>query len=398
MLWLRSLDHVDARQLAGTEDAQDPFWSPDSRSIGFFANGTLRQVPAAGGEVKVINPIRGDFRGATWGARDTILVASGVEGIVSMNAAGGAITPVTVVDTSLHENTHRNPSFLPDGVHFLYSVIGSGDRNGVYVGSLDGKTKRLLLRVLTSAVCAQPGYMLFVDGDRLLGQAFDANRLELTGQPFFIAEGVGRSTSFMSGVSASLTGAIAYAPPIAQNGRLTWIGRRGDPLGSIGTADGDYTDFRLSPDGAHLAASLVDPKTNAVDIWIRDLVRGSNARVGSGGGVTAAAVWSPDGTRLVFRSNRTGVIDLYERSGAGGGVDRPVLSQNAFRASPSGLIATDWSRNGQLLAGTGSGLWLLPIGNEGKPEKYIDSPAEEIHGNFSPDGPAGIRVEPIGQI
>jgi hypothetical protein len=112
MLWLRSLDRVDARQLDGTEDAQDPFWSPDLRSIGFFASGTLRQIPAEGGAVKVINQIRGDFRGATWGTRDTILVASGAQGVVSMNAMGGAITPVTVVDTSRQENTRRNPSFL----------------------------------------------------------------------------------------------------------------------------------------------------------------------------------------------------------------------------------------------------------------------------------------------
>ncbi|HEX2455773.1 MAG TPA: protein kinase [Vicinamibacterales bacterium] len=392
MLWLRSLDHVDARQLAGTEEAQDPFWSPDSRSIGFFANGMLRRVPAAGGEVKVINQAPNDFRGATWGARDTILLAGGVEGIGSMNAAGGTITPVTVVDTSLNENTHRNPSFLPDGVHFLYSVIGDSDHSGVYLGSLDGKTKRLLLHVLTSAVYAQPGYVLFVDGDRLLGQAFDADRLELKGQPFFIAEHVGRSTSFLSGVSASLTSTLAYAGLLAQNGRLAWVDRRGTPLGSPGTAEGDYTDFRLSPDETRLAASLVDPKANLVDIWITDLARGSNFRVSSGGAVTAAAVWSPDGSRLAFRSNRTGAIDLFERSAAGGGADRPVLSRDAYRAAPSGLITTDWSPDGRQLlgvaqtVGSGHDLWLLPLGNGAQPAKLIASPAEEMHGNFSPDG------------
>ena len=105
------MDHVDARELAGTEDAQDPFWSPDSRWIGFFADGTLKKVPAAGGTVQVITQTTNDFRGATWGAGDTILLASGVEGIVLVNAAGGTLTPVTVVDTSLQENTHRNPSF-----------------------------------------------------------------------------------------------------------------------------------------------------------------------------------------------------------------------------------------------------------------------------------------------
>src|SRR5262245_35621045 len=384
MLWLRSLDRVDARQLGGTEDAQDPFWSPDGRSIGFFASGMLRQIPAEGGAVKVINQIRGDFRGATWGTRDTILVASGAEGIVSMNAMGGPTTPVTVVDTSRHENTHRNPSFLPDGLHFLFSVIGSGEENGVYVGSVDGKTKKLLLHVLTSAVYAEPGYVLFVDGDRLLGQAFDTDRLELTGQPFFIAEHVGRSSSFVSGVSASLTGTIAHARPITQNGRLLWIDRDGNPRDPVGTPDGDYTDFTLSFDENRLAASRVDPKTNAVEIWIRDLARGSNSLVSSGGGVTAAAVWSPDGTRLVFRSNRTGVVDLYERSGAGGGADRPLRT---FSGTPVGPRATDWSRDGrQLLVTTSNDLWLYPVGNEPRPEQYIASPALEMHGNFSPDG------------
>jgi Tol biopolymer transport system component len=392
MLWLRSLNDVDARQLAGTEDAQDPFWSPDGRWIGFFADGTLRKLPAAGGAVQVINQTRNDFRGATWGTRDTILLATGVAGIVSMNAAGGTILPVTVVDTSLLENTHRNPSFLRNGQHFLYSVIGNSDQSGVYVGSLDGKTKRLLLHVLTSAVYAEPGYLLFVDGDKLLGQAFDADRLELKGQSFFVAEHVGRSTSFMSGVSTSLTGTIAYARSSVQNGRLAWIDRRGNPLGSLGTTEGDYPDFRLSPDETRLAASLVDPKTNVVDIWITDLARGSSSRVDSRGAVTAAAVWSPDGARLAFRSNRTGAIGLYERSAAGGGVDRPLLSRDAHPAAPSGLVATDWSPDGRQLIGSAetpgspSGLWLIPLVNGAKPTKFIASPAHQIHGNFSPDG------------
>ena len=382
MLWLRSQDHLDARALAGTEDAMDPFWSPDSRWIGFFADGTLKRVPAASGTVEVINKTINNFRGATWGARDTILIASGVGGIVSMNAAGGTLTPVTVIDTSLHENTHRNPSFLPGGDHFLYSVIANSDQSGVYVGSLDGKTKKLLLHVPTSAVYAQPGYVLFVDGDTLRGQAFDADSLELTGQPFFVADHVGRSTSFMSAVSASLTGSIAYAPPLAQNGRLAWIDRRGNQLGSPVTPEGDYTDFRVSPDETRLAASLADPRTNVVSIWITDLARGSSSRLASGGAVTAAAVWSPDGTRLAFRSNRTGAIDLYERSAAGGGVDRPLLPVDAPRAA--GIIPTDWWGN-QLLC-VDDGLWLIPLRGDAKPAKFISSPASEMHGNFSPDG------------
>ena len=389
-LWLRTLDHVEVRQLAGTEDAEDPFWSPDGRWIGFSAKGTLKKVPVLGGAVKIVAQTTSN-RSATWGTRDTILISTGTEGIDSVNAAGGAISRVTTVDPSLHENTHRNPSFLPDGDHFLYSIIGNGDQNGVYVGSLDGKTKKLLVRDLTSAVYAEPGYLLFVRRDTLFAQTFDPRRLELSGQPFFVAEHVGRSTSFLSGVSASLTSTIAYAPLIGRRGRLTWMDHHGNPTGSVATPEGEYTDFRLSPDETRLAASIGDPRTNVVDIWIMDLARGTSSRVVSDGvgAVTAAAIWSPDGTRLAFRSNRTGVIQLYERSAAGGGDDR--LLPNADNSS-SNLIATDWSPDGRQILGTnptagaGSDLWLFPLGNDAKPTRFIGSPADEMQGNFSPDG------------
>src|SRR5207245_1785723 len=135
--------------------------------------------------------------------------------ILSVNSAGGKTTPVTIIDASRQEGSHRNPQVLPDGHHFLYSIFGRRlDQNGVYAGSLDGKTKKPLVQVNTNAVYAPPGYLLFVVGDTLQGQAFDAERLELNGQPFQIAEHVGRNTAFMSAVSASRTGTIAYASTI----------------------------------------------------------------------------------------------------------------------------------------------------------------------------------------
>jgi serine/threonine protein kinase len=261
MLWVRSMDHVGARRLAGTEDAQDPMWSPDSRWIGFFADGKLKKVPAAGGAVQVIAQSATDARGGAWGPDDTILFGSGTEPILSVNSAGGTTTPVTIIDASRQEGTHRNPHFLPDGHHFLYSILGGKqDQDGVYAGSLDGKTKKLLVHVNTSAVYAPPGYLLFVDGDTLLGQDFDAERLELNGRPFLVAEHVGRTTAYMSAVSASRTGTIAYAGTLSQNGRLAWIDRGGHPLDPTDTPEGDYADFRLSPDETRLAASLVDPQ------------------------------------------------------------------------------------------------------------------------------------------
>jgi Tol biopolymer transport system component len=239
-----------------------------------------------------------------------------------------------------------------------------------------------------------PGYPLFVDGEILLAQAFDSERLELRGQPFQVAEHVGRTTGYKSAVSASRTGTIAYAGTISQNGRLAWMDRVGNPLGSPGTPEGDYVDFRLSPDETRLAASLVDPKTNTVGIWLRDLTRGSTSRVATEGAVTASALWSPDGTQLMFRSNPKGFIEFYQRSSAGGGNDRPILSLEALRAAQinsSALVPTDWSKDGRQIifsvsAEPGDDLWLLPLGKEGKAAKFIASPADEMHGNFSPDG------------
>jgi Tol biopolymer transport system component len=197
----------------------------------------------------------------------------------------------------------------------------------------------------------------------------------------------------MSAVSASRTGTIAYAGPLSQNGRLVWFDRGGRPLGATETPEGDYADFRLSPDDTHLAASLVDPKTNAVEIWLTDLARGGTSRVASGGLVTASALWSPDGTQLIFRSNKNGIIEFYQRSAAGGGNDRPVLSFDAYRTVhlSQNLIPTDWSGDGHIIfsapaLASNNDLWLLPLGEEGKMARFVASPAEELHGNFSPDG------------
>ena len=251
----------------------------------------------------MITELSGDFRGATWGARDTILLAAGSDGIVSVNAAGGTTAPVAAVDSARQEDTYRNPSFLPDGRHFLYSVIGNGDRSGVYVGSLDGRIKKRIVPVLTSAVYAPPGYVLFVNGDTLTAQGFDAERLEVTGRPFFLAEHVGRSTSFLSGVSASLTGAVVYAPPLAQSGRSrgwTVAGLRSKRFPSPKLTTRISSCLQM---GTRLAASLGNAKTNAVDIWLTNLSSGRTSRLASGGAVTAAAVWSPMNRR------RFGVIE-----------------------------------------------------------------------------------------
>jgi eukaryotic-like serine/threonine-protein kinase len=243
-------------------------------------------------------------------------------------------------------------------------------------------------------VYASPGYLLYVDGDTLLGQTFDAVHLELRGEPFTVAEHVGRSSGFNTAVSASSTGMLAYAAAILQRGRLTWFDRAGKSLGLVGV-EGDYPDFRLSPNGDTLAVTLVDPKAWRPDIWLIDLKRGGPSRftLTFGSTLNAAPVWSPDGARIVFRTNRNGMTELYEKSAGGGGNETPVLTgetQLAAGIGSSNLVPSDWSPDGRYIVGSvpqqasGDDLWLVPLGN--KPVKFLGSQGDQLHGNFSPDG------------
>ena len=392
MLWLRSVDQVTARQLPGTEGAQLPFWSPDSRWVGFFAEGKLKKIPVGGGPVQVLADVADAF-GGSWGADGSIIFGKLSGAIFRVSSGGGTVTTVTKVDTVM--KAHRWPQFLPDGRHFLFHVQGGDSaQHGIYVGSIDGGTQKFLVRSESSAIYASPGYVLYVDGDTLLGQAFDAAHLELRGEPFTVAENVGRSTGFNIGVSASGTGMLAYAAAILQRGRLTWFDRAGNSLNSVGV-EGDYSDFRLSPNGQTLAASLVDPKAWNPDVWLIDLMRGGPSRFTVGSVLSAAPVWSPDGTRIVFRTIRNGPTELYAKSAGGGGNEEVVLTyetQHAAGIDTPNLVCSDWSPDGRYVIGslpqqtTGDDLWLIPLSGDRKPIKFLAPPSDQIHGNFSPEG------------
>jgi Tol biopolymer transport system component len=394
MLWLRSIEQVAARALPGTESAELPFWSPDSRWIGFFAGGKLKKIPAAGGPVQVLAEIADPFGGA-WGADDSILFAELSNSLFRVSSAGGAVSSLTKLDSSHQESAHRWPQFLPDGRHFLFHVQGRlPEYRGIYVGSLDGGSKRLLIRSDTSGVYAWPGYLLYLDGDTLLGQEFDAAHLELRGEPFMVAEHVGRSAASNVAASASGTGTLAYTTAALQPGRLSWFDRAGNSHGSVGV-EGDYPDFRLSPNGQTLAVSLVDTKMWNPDIWLIDLTRGSPSRFTVGSALNASPVWSPDGARIIFRTNRNGATDLYEKSAGGGGSEDPTVTQEIQHAagleSPN-FVPSDWSPDGRYLIAqvpskvTGYDLWLAPLGGDKKPVKFLGSPGDQMQGNFSPDG------------
>jgi eukaryotic-like serine/threonine-protein kinase len=379
--------------LAGTDNAQDPFWSADSRWIGFDAEGTLKRISATGGAVQVVCQTS-DFRGGTWGPDDTILFATMQYRIRRVAAQGGSPIPASILEPQ--GVSYRYPQFLPDGRHYLYSNIGTADQSGVYVGSIDDNDKKLVIRMNTTAVYAPPGYLLFADGETLFGQAFDAKRREVGGQPFLVAEHVGRSSASRSAISASRTGAIAYAGTLAESGRLTWLDRRGKALNSLGQ-EGYYSDFRLSPDEKSLAASLVDPRTGTVEVWMTDIARGGTTRFTNtrGGLLSASAIWSPDGTRVAFRTNRITSNEFYQRSANGGGNEDPLMTQETLHTSQiqsGNVVDSDWSPDGRHILfsvpapASGIDLWLLPLTGDRKPVKFLASPSDELHGNFSPDG------------
>ena len=225
-----------------------------------------------------------------------------------------------------------------------------------------------------------------------MGQAFDAERLELRGQAFLVEGGVGRSSLGYGPFSVSGAGTLAYAGALSTPGRLTWFDRGGTPSESAGSL-GDYTDFRLSPDETRLAASIADPKTGFIDIWITDLTRHSSAPFTFGPAVNASPVWSPDGARIIFRTTRSGgVTEFYAKSAGGGGIEEPVVAQTVTRLGVLSLAMTlwDWSPDGRYLlfsttTSSASDLWLVPLAADPKPASFLTAPGDQWHGNFSPD-------------
>jgi Tol biopolymer transport system component/predicted Ser/Thr protein kinase len=395
LLWVRPLAEPAAHPLAGTENAMLPFWSPDSRWIGFFSEKQLRKIPAAGGAAQILVESTPDDFGGAWGPDGTILYSSGSEGVSRISSSGGSPTQATVLNQSHGDVAHRWPHFLPDGHHFLYFARATLGYRGVYAGSLDGGEPKLLLKSESDAIYVAPGYLLFVDGDTLTAQRFDAGRLELSGDRIPVELHVGLTSSSHAAVSASRTGVLAYAAARLYTGQLTWFDRNGNPTGTL-AANADYMDFRLSPDDTRLACSVIDPKTSKPDIWIADLKRGSTSRLTFGPILNSSVSWSPDGGRLFFRSNPQGaVIEFVSQSANGGGQLQKIMSYQRAHAAgmrSSAYVPTDCSPDGQSILlsapspSTGFDIWLLPTAPNGPLKPLIDGPGDQLQANFSPDG------------
>lgn len=258
-LWVRSLDAMEARTLAGTANGRLPFWSPDSRHIAFFSDEKLKKVPAAGGTVEVLCDAK-DGRGGSWGAGNVIVFSPSSAGALqSVSATGGDPKAATTLDAARGETGHRFPWFLPDGRHFLFAALPpKSQKFDLYVGSTDGSAPTAVTSAEGAAVYAEPGYLLFARKNVLVAQRFDAGSLQLSGEPMTIGDApsaMGAQFSAARAVSVSATGALAYLGDRLPNTRLVWFDRSGRERGTLAVPDGRYQEMSFAPDGKRAAVT-----------------------------------------------------------------------------------------------------------------------------------------------
>jgi Tol biopolymer transport system component len=381
LLWMRAVRSLEARPLVGTDGAAQPFWSPDSRSLGFFANGQLKRIDVSSGALQTICDAPSNWSGA-WGREGTIVFSRGVaSGLYRVPASGGAPVQLTTVDPSNNEIEHIWPYFLPDGRHFVFLVRNAQPENSaIYVGTLDSKNTTRLLQVHSSMAYAPPGYLLFVRENTLMAQGFDADTLELKGDAFPVAEQTVRNPiTGRAMFSVSETGVLLLRPGDINSTQLIWFDRTGKQLGAL-TPPGAYNAPALSPDEKEVAV------TRSGDIWLIDLERGTQIRLTADPANDSYSSWSPSGDRVLFLSTRNGATGIYQKTLNGTSPEEPLVSSPELKYNPQ------WSPDGQSIIysqtnpKTNLDLYLLSLGGERKPTSLLQTTFIEGQARFSPTG------------
>jgi len=391
-LFVRSLAADDIRPLAGTENAEHPFFSPDGRSIGFFADRKLKRVEVSGGPVTTLCDAF-DSRGGTWSPRGVILFTGAAAGGVSRVAAeGGAVTPATTLDKTLDESTHRYPSFLPDGVHFLYlarrSGAGAGVEPTIYVGSLDSPDRTRVLVVASNVVYAS-GSLLFVQQGVLVAQPFDPDKLTTRGPAVPLAENVRMDERFSRGAfAASQNGMLVYLTGKAESRtQLRWLDRSGATQGSVGeAADFTYGGLpEISPDGRRAVMAILNPERGDSAIWVVELDSGRRRRLTLDDGDHTAAVWSADGARVVYTGSNE---DVLARAADGSGNVETLYPSRPDRGGWPRACSPDgkWFLDAMGQKTGGADIVAIPMSRSGEPVPVAATPAHEEDPQFSPDG------------
>ena len=379
-LWLRPLAATVAQPLAGTDGASAPFWSSDSSSIGFVADGSVKRVDAAGGLPRMVCdvPPPHQFSG-TW-HDNTIVFSSGI-GLLRVAAEGGQPSVITTLDPSRGETAHRYPTFLPDGRHLLYSVQSTDPANtGVYARSLDSPDRTRVLKAVSMVAYAEPGYLIYLDSGALMAQPFDATRLGLNGTPTRMAERITVNPNLgLAAFAVSQSGALVYRTGEAgEPSQLQWFDRTGKALERLGQP-GTFRGLALSPDGKRVAVSRPDPETGKSDVWTIELSTGVPTRVTFDPAIDDDATWTPDGLALSFWSDRHGKYGIYQRT-LGSATDVVV------HESPNPLYLGDWSQDGKfLLYHNVQAIFALPRLEPRAPLTLTESRYIKDEPHFSPD-------------
>jgi len=374
-LFIRSMDELEARPLRGTEGAAQPFWSPDSRYVGFFAEDKLKKIDIVGGPPQTLCNAASP-EGGTW-SRDGVVLftADQAKGLYRVSEAGGEPSLVIAPNSVRQENSYRWPWFLPDGRRFLFQ-----QETSVFLGSLDSSETRRLVPSDSKAIYAS-GYLLFVRETALMAQRFDAGRGEVTGDAFPVVVSVRTGINGRAAFSASETGALVYRTgESAIQRRLTWVDRNGKVLEAVAES-GNFLNLALSPDGHRLAVRRVESPAES-DIWLLDLVRGTFSRFTFGAGVDEHPVWSPDGKSIAFAHYDAGSsrYTVLRKLASGTGAEETLATVGAG-------LPHSWSPDGRVLTfAQDSDLWVLPLDGDRKPVAFVRSSSDQSVERISPDG------------
>jgi eukaryotic-like serine/threonine-protein kinase len=386
VLWIYEPGTQHATSIANTEGATFPFWSPDGQSLGFFADGKLKRVNLTGGTLQVLCEAP-NGRGGSWNKDGVILFTpSGTLGVglYRISASGGG-TPaqLTVPDKSLSEDSNRWPLFLPDGIHFLYSAINISvrkDLSSIYVGSLNSNEKRLVMRAKGNVAYADPGYLLFQKDQTVFAQHFDPKKFELTGEPVPIFTDVQFFPRIAKAVFAASGTGLLVAETEAHSGvsQVLLLDRKGQQVG-IALNPGIYGNIMLAPNGRTLASDTTDPANQNTNIWTYNLDNQTTKRLTFDSAFDSLPIWSPDGSRMVFSSNRELKFDLYMKD-SNGAQDEKLIVSDGPDAFP-----TDWSHDGKsVIYQRGPDLWFVTIPDL-RTTQFLKATSTLKNGRFSPD-------------
>ena len=394
-LFVRPLDALAPTAVVGGEIGFGPFWSPDSQHIALWGPTGLRSVDLGGGAARSIckecRKSGGMEYGATWGTAD-VIVYSDLGKLYRVPAEGGEPEPLAALVPG--ETGRFWPQFLPDGRHYLYlSLASRREDQAIYVGALDSDLRQRVVAAEYGAAYSPPGYLLYIKDGALVAQPFDARRLTLSGTPTpILDEEVSRFPgTVLAGrahFSVSTNGVLAWRPgPTTEHRQLTWFDRSGRKLGTLGEP-GAYVAHALSPDEKSVAACRVESASDR-EIWILDVASGTPRRLTFDPHDDCNPVWSPDGSRIAFFSDRRGVREIYQKRADGSGDDELLVASEDF-----GLNLESWSADGRFLSynsarpGRSNDIFLVPLSKPGEasPVPFLATQAVEHFSALSPNG------------